>query len=131
MMSELSAEPVIETVSPQRTEQSVDFVCHGNDIVWKRDAKRYGQWIEGPLEDSICSVCNFDELRYYDMCHMEDFDGMTEEHVQEDMGIEMSAGKIEPVLPSEEEIEEHKRTHLPYRSWCKHCTSWLSCGFTP
>ena len=23
--------------------------------------------------------------------------------------------------PSQREIEEHERTHLPFRSWCKHC----------
>jgi hypothetical protein len=23
--------------------------------------------------------------------------------------------------PSEEEVELHMKTHLPYRSWCKHC----------
>ena len=23
--------------------------------------------------------------------------------------------------PSQREIDEHERTHLPFRSWCKHC----------
>ena len=23
--------------------------------------------------------------------------------------------------PSQKEIEEHERTHIPFRSWCKHC----------
>ena len=23
--------------------------------------------------------------------------------------------------PSQKEIEDHERTHLPFRSWCKHC----------
>ena len=26
-----------------------------------------------------------------------------------------------PYLPSAAEIEEHRKTHIPYRSWCKHC----------
>ena len=26
-----------------------------------------------------------------------------------------------PVLPSEAEVEQHKLTHLPFRSWCRHC----------
>ena len=26
-----------------------------------------------------------------------------------------------PVTPSSAEVEEHSLTHLPYRSWCKHC----------
>ena len=25
--------------------------------------------------------------------------------------------------PTSEEIQEHLRTHLPYRSWCPHCVS--------
>ena len=32
------------------------------------------------------------------------------------------AKKIQdPKLPSEEEIKQHEITHLPYRSWCRHC----------
>ena len=27
----------------------------------------------------------------------------------------------EPHLPSKKEVEDHKRTHIPYRSWCKVC----------
>ena len=26
-----------------------------------------------------------------------------------------------PVLPSESEVEQHELTHLPFRSWCRHC----------
>ena len=26
-----------------------------------------------------------------------------------------------PVLPSEAEVERHELTHLPFRSWCRHC----------
>jgi hypothetical protein len=26
-----------------------------------------------------------------------------------------------PMSPSAFEVEEHNRTHLPYRSWCQHC----------
>jgi hypothetical protein len=26
-----------------------------------------------------------------------------------------------PYLPSAAEIEEHRKTHIPYRSWCTHC----------
>ena len=28
---------------------------------------------------------------------------------------------IVPVLPSEAEVEQHELTHLPFRSWCRHC----------
>ena len=27
----------------------------------------------------------------------------------------------EPKMPTRTEIEEHNLTHLPYRSWCRHC----------
>ena len=26
-----------------------------------------------------------------------------------------------PVAPSQQEIEHHNVSHLPFRSWCKHC----------
>ena len=32
-----------------------------------------------------------------------------------------SFGFRKPVLPSRKEIEDHERTHLPFRDWCKHC----------
>ena len=28
---------------------------------------------------------------------------------------------IVPVLPSEAEVKQHESTHLPFRSWCRHC----------
>ena len=28
---------------------------------------------------------------------------------------------IDPRLPTEEEVEHHKLTHLPYRNWCPEC----------
>ena len=43
-----------------------------------------------------------------------------EEAAQEMAGQAMIPLKS-PVLPSKEEVEEHNRTHLPYRSWCAHC----------
>ena len=30
-------------------------------------------------------------------------------------------GINKPTEPTEKEVEEHERTHLPYRDWCKHC----------
>ena len=29
--------------------------------------------------------------------------------------------KHDPRQPSEQEREEHEMTHLPFRSWCRHC----------
>ena len=29
----------------------------------------------------------------------------------------------DPKKPTEEEVQEHQLTHLPFRSWCKHCVA--------
>ena len=44
-----------------------------------------------------------------------------EEEVAQDMAGRAMPLQRSPVLPSREEVEEHNRTHLPYRSWCAHC----------
>ena len=28
---------------------------------------------------------------------------------------------LDPRMPTVKEVEEHNRTHLPYRNWCPHC----------
>jgi hypothetical protein len=28
-----------------------------------------------------------------------------------------------PILPTEQEVQQHDITHLPFRSWCPHCVS--------
>ena len=28
---------------------------------------------------------------------------------------------IDPRKPTDKEVEDHYRTHLPYRNWCPHC----------
>ena len=44
-----------------------------------------------------------------------------------EIGGETEAGRIatermlDPILPSREEVEEHEKTHLPYRNWCRRC----------
>ena len=27
----------------------------------------------------------------------------------------------DPKMPSKEEVEKHNMSHLPFRSWCRHC----------
>ena len=39
---------------------------------------------------------------------------------QEEGGMETTVPNT-PTLQSEQEVEKHKFTHQPYRSWCKHC----------
>jgi len=33
----------------------------------------------------------------------------------------VAVGRKSPKMPTKAEMEEHARTHLPYRSWCRHC----------
>ena len=33
-----------------------------------------------------------------------------------------------PIKPSQEEVDEHMLTHLPFRSWCPHCVRGKSKG---
>ena len=40
---------------------------------------------------------------------------------QEELGSRNVVRKHDPRLPSEREREEHEMTHLPFRSWCRHC----------
>ena len=34
---------------------------------------------------------------------------------------EVRVGQNKVVTPTLAEREEHERTHIPYRSWCRHC----------
>ena len=44
---------------------------------------------------------------------------MEEEETQ--AGIRTTAKIMDPMLPTQDEIDEHMKVHLPYRSWCCHC----------
>ena len=48
-----------------------------------------------------------------------------EEGAEEEAGERMKAMRRmqDPMLPSEAEVEMHRMTHLPYRSWCKFCVA--------
>lgn len=49
-------------------------------------------------------------------------DQEVEEGAQE---VDRRVGKVrkDPGSPSAEEVRKHSATHLPYRSWCKHCVN--------
>ena len=50
--------------------------------------------------------------------------GMSEDedvNDEQDMGERRPRKVQSPKLPSQEEIDMHELTHLPYRSWCTHC----------
>lgn len=38
-----------------------------------------------------------------------------------DLGARSRQKVKDHALPTEQEVEEHNLTHLPYRSWCAHC----------
>jgi hypothetical protein len=46
-----------------------------------------------------------------------------EELPQEDQehGKRRTRPMLDPKLPSEAEVQQHRLTHMPYRNWCPHC----------
>lgn len=45
-----------------------------------------------------------------------------EVHAEEEESGERKTVKMQdPAMPSESERREHELTHLPFRSWCRHC----------
>ena len=45
-----------------------------------------------------------------------------QESAEQDSGdIRVMKKMLDPCLPTREEVEQHRLTHLPYRSWCPHC----------
>ena len=47
----------------------------------------------------------------------------------EDEEIQKPRRKLgNPRMPSPEEVDEHDKTHLPYRCWCKHCQQGRGVG---
>ena len=41
--------------------------------------------------------------------------------MEQEYGVRNPRKLLDPKLPSQEEVEEHCLTHLPYRSWCSFC----------
>ena len=40
---------------------------------------------------------------------------------EEEYGIRKTIKRQDPREPNKEEKEEHEKTHIPFRSWCRHC----------
>ena len=86
-------------------------------------------WKERKKEDEMrCHVCGVDD----------DEEEMSDGGEESDGGGEKKAGEVverfkatkderklkevtDPRRPSPKEVEEHRRTHLPYRNWCEIC----------
>ena len=51
----------------------------------------------------------------------QDSEGETQEEAE--TGLRRVVKLQDPKKPSEEEVQEHQLTHLPFWSWCKHCVA--------
>ena len=47
-----------------------------------------------------------------------DCDGVDED---EEAGSRKTQKMVDPCRPGIDEVNEHEKTHLPYRNWCRHC----------
>ena len=43
------------------------------------------------------------------------------EEMEPEAGVRRPERMVDPKLPNRAEVEEHQKTHLPFRNWCKHC----------
>ena len=52
-----------------------------------------------------------------------DDDGLDDKEEPSEESRPMKGGQNRVTMPTVRERQEHERTHLPYRSWCRHCVS--------
>ena len=43
------------------------------------------------------------------------------DEMEPEAGARKPEKMVDPKLPNKTEVEEHQKTHLPFRNWCKHC----------
>ena len=43
------------------------------------------------------------------------------EEMEPEAGSRRPERMADPKMPDKAEVEEHRKSHLPYRNWCKHC----------
>ena len=48
-------------------------------------------------------------------------EGSEEEDEEEEFGKRIPQKKMDPKEPTPAERREHELTHIPFRSWCRHC----------
>ena len=53
-----------------------------------------------------------------DVCEKDKGDGVERIKKEEDKTIKKM---VDPKLPTEREVEDHERFHIPYRNWCPIC----------
>jgi hypothetical protein len=61
----------------------------------------------GKIQSVMCKICGVSDGE-------DDVDDA-------EFGVRATQKVKDPKMPKQEEIEEHEKTHLPYRSWCRHC----------
>ena len=63
------------------------------------------------------------EMEHAEMIKKRDQEEKSMEVVAEDAedGVRKTVKMMDPAMPNEEEKREHEMTHVPYRSWCRHC----------
>ena len=93
------------------------------------DLRPLGKPINGAAERSECAVENVEPASADEKA--EGAEGQVEPEIEcqpcgEGEGTEQAGQRrtirvTTPYKPSQDEVEEHELTHLPYRSWCKHC----------
>jgi hypothetical protein len=44
-----------------------------------------------------------------------------DEDVEGEAGCRLTKKMPDPRRPSSDQVEEHNKTHLPFRNWCRHC----------
>ena len=75
-----------------------------------------GDCIEGKEENAKVKRDEIEEA-------VDEADSQEEE---DERGLRRVVKLQDPRKPSEEEVKEHELTHLPFRSWCKHCVAGKS-----
>ena len=58
------------------------------------------------MKKAVCGIC--------------DADAEEIEEDEEEMDARKTVQMADPKKPSQEEMMEHEKTHLPYQNWCRH-----------
>ena len=97
----MSAEGVAKVISPDDTEKQIDGI--DEDRIDELIGELMGEEDLGDIGvDMKCGECGPEKI--------------------EAGGDERQVKKLgDPRMPTAAEVEDHNRTHLPYRNWCYHC----------
>jgi hypothetical protein len=82
--------------------------------------------IDNPVESAVAAVSPLERKADSEDDESDEEEGvMKTEEIGERIRAEKEDGQVkrmtDPMRPTEREIEDHNRTHLPYRNWCPCC----------